>query len=226
MHGYQLHEFIDRYLDMCVDLKKSTAYYLLDKIAKEGLVTQSEEREGNRPPRRVYRLTPSGEVRFQELLHQNLVEYLPVHFGGLVGLAFLDEMEVGEARSLLIRRRQALIRALEQVRATPPHPGTAVNAAPRSIVRRMKRRSSMARSPRATGSEVRSSGGLLCMHNNVGRSTETSSTLYHEACYHCRAPHRTSPWERPKRSANRGPVAARHLAATQGSHLLEHAPGG
>jgi DNA-binding PadR family transcriptional regulator len=127
MHGYQLHDFIDRYLDMCVDLKKSTAYYLLDKIAKEGLVTQSEEREGNRPPRQVYRLTPDGEARFQELLRQNLVEYLPVHFGGLVGLAFLDEMEAAEARTLLNRRRQALVQAIEQIQATPPHPGSLQN---------------------------------------------------------------------------------------------------
>jgi hypothetical protein len=39
--------------------------------------------------------------------------------------------------------------------ATPPHPGTAVNAAARSIVSRMKRRLSAAWASIATGSRVR-----------------------------------------------------------------------
>lgn len=39
MHGYQLHEFIDSYMQTCVDLKKSTAYYLLEKMAKDGFLS-------------------------------------------------------------------------------------------------------------------------------------------------------------------------------------------
>lgn len=124
MHGYQLHDIIESYLDTCVDLKKSTAYYLLDRLAQEGLVSQSEERVGNRPRRRVYRLTPAGEARFQELLRENLSNYLPAIFGSMVGLAFLDQVNPAEARQLLQKRRLTLASALEKAQATPPHPGS------------------------------------------------------------------------------------------------------
>ena len=68
MHGYRIVEFIERDLAVCTDLKKSNAYFLLDKMAQGGLVTWAEEREGNRPPRRTYQITPAGETQFQKLL--------------------------------------------------------------------------------------------------------------------------------------------------------------
>ena len=59
-HGYRLNEFIEREMTACTDIKKPTAYFLLDKMAKQGWITMRETREGNRPPRRVYRLTAKG----------------------------------------------------------------------------------------------------------------------------------------------------------------------
>lgn len=123
MHGYQLHEFIDSFMQTCVDLKKSTAYYLLDKMAQEGLVERSEEREGNRPTRRVYSLTANGETRFQELLRQNLACHMPVKFGGDVGITFLDQLPTAEVIPLLQQRRTYLAADLVRARQTPPHVG-------------------------------------------------------------------------------------------------------
>ena len=34
MHGYRLNEFIERDMAFCTDVKKPTAYYLLDKLAE------------------------------------------------------------------------------------------------------------------------------------------------------------------------------------------------
>jgi DNA-binding PadR family transcriptional regulator len=124
MHGYQLHEFIDSFMQTCVDLKKSTAYYLLEKMAEKGYVTRTEEREGNRPPRRVYHLTPAGEARFLELLRQNLASYLPAKFPGDTGLTFLDDLSTAEAIALLEQRRTQLAEALMVVEQAPPHDGS------------------------------------------------------------------------------------------------------
>ena len=124
MHGYQLHEFIDSFMQTCVDIKKSTAYYLLDKMTREGLVVRSEEREGNRPPRRVYSLTTAGEIRYQALLRQNLASYLPARFGGDVGLTFLDDITTEEAVRLLQNRREQLTALLVEIQAAPPHAGS------------------------------------------------------------------------------------------------------
>lgn len=124
MHGYQLHEFIDSFMQTCVDLKKSTAYYLLDKMAQEGYVTRTEEREGNRPPRHVYHLTAAGETRFQELLRQNLAAFLPARFPGDTGLTFLDKLPAAAAASLLQQRRDDLAQALAKIMQAPPHGGS------------------------------------------------------------------------------------------------------
>lgn len=124
MHGYQLHEFIERALASCTDLKKPTAYMLLDKMAAAGWVMQKETRSGKRPPRRVYRLTPAGEAKFQELLRANLARHAAARFGGDIGLAFLDAIKPAEALDLLARRRAALAGALQAANAAPPHEGS------------------------------------------------------------------------------------------------------
>jgi DNA-binding PadR family transcriptional regulator len=123
MHGYQLFEFIDRSLGYCTDLKKPTAYYLLNKMAQDGWIEEQMVQDGNRPPRRVYRMTQAGEAAYQRLLRESLQGYSPVTFQGDFGLAFIDDLDPTEARRLLEVRRTALQSALADVQATPPHAG-------------------------------------------------------------------------------------------------------
>ena len=124
MHGYQLHEAIDSHLGMGVQLTKPTAYRLLSNMAEEEWVTFWEEQEGNRPPRRVYGITPKGEAAFQRLLRENLANYEPSDFTCHIGLAFLDELPAKEALPLLRRRRAAMEELLESTRGHGEHPGS------------------------------------------------------------------------------------------------------
>ena len=124
MHGYQLHEFIDRNLALCTDLKKPTAYYLLDKMAADGWLITETEQEGNRPPRRIYRLTPDGEVAFQRLLRENLAQYSPVNFPGDVGLAFLEWLDTAEALELLTQQLHELEARMLEIQNVPVHQGS------------------------------------------------------------------------------------------------------
>jgi DNA-binding PadR family transcriptional regulator len=124
MHGYQLNEFIDNNLALCTDLKKPTAYYLLDQMAKDGWIIAETVQEGNRPPRRVYRLTAEGEAAFQRLLREGLADYTPVNFPGDVAVAFLDWLDPAEARSLLEAQKARAADRLEQVRSIPAHAGS------------------------------------------------------------------------------------------------------
>ena len=124
MHGYQLYEFIERDLAVCTDLKKPTAYYLLNKMAADGWIAEELEQEGNRPPRRVYRITPAGEEQFQSALRENIAAHEPVYFSGDMGLAFLDDLPPEEALDCLRQRREALSEALGATHATPRHPGS------------------------------------------------------------------------------------------------------
>jgi DNA-binding PadR family transcriptional regulator len=124
MHGYQLMELFDRALNFCVDIKKPTAYFLLDKMAEAGWITQTESQAGHRPPRRVYRLTPQGETEFQRLLRENLANYSPALFPSDTGLAFIDALEPEAALDLLHQRRASLAAALAKAQSVPPHAGS------------------------------------------------------------------------------------------------------
>ena len=89
-----------------------------------GWVHETQQQEGNRPPRRVYGITAAGEAAFQELLRQNLAEYTSAQFSGDVGLAFLDELPAVEGLALLQKRRDALQAHLMATQSIPPHPGS------------------------------------------------------------------------------------------------------
>jgi DNA-binding PadR family transcriptional regulator len=104
MHGYRLVEIVETELRACTDLKKPTAYFLLGKLARSGLVTRTRTREGKRPPKWVYRLTPKGEETFQSLLRQNLAAFTPPKYPGSVGLAFLRALAPEESHGLLSQR--------------------------------------------------------------------------------------------------------------------------
>ena len=95
MHGYQLNDYVKHAMILYTDLKKSTTYFVLDKLEKEGYVSHEIEREGKRPERRVYEITQKGKVRFYELLRECISGYAPIHLTDDIGVAFID---------LLIRR--------------------------------------------------------------------------------------------------------------------------
>jgi DNA-binding PadR family transcriptional regulator len=124
MHGYQLNDFIESTLSTCVQIKRPTAYYVLNKMQDDGWVEESEEQEGNRPPRRIYSITPAGEAAFQKLLRQNLADYELAQFTGDVGLAFLEELPLDEGLALLQQRRGIIEALLEETRAIPQHRGS------------------------------------------------------------------------------------------------------
>jgi len=122
MHGYGINEFIQRDMAFCTDLKKPTAYHLLQKMAAVGWIHEQEMQEGNRPPRRIYHITPEGEIAFQRLLRENLRSHLTTRFDGDIGLAFIDELPTDEALTLL-RDRQAALKAEQTLLENVPGHG-------------------------------------------------------------------------------------------------------
>ncbi len=123
MHGYKIIEFIERDLAVCTDLKKPTAYFLLDKMAQNGWISWTEEREGNRPPRRTYKVSPDGEVEFQKLLRESLSNYDPIKFADDIALAFADNLSQAELLDLLQQRRSILLTLIEAIGLAPTHQG-------------------------------------------------------------------------------------------------------
>ncbi len=124
MHGYQLAEVIETHFDDDVHIKKSTMYDTLRRLAEEGLVDSHEEREGNRPPRTVYSLTPLGAQEFADLLKGSVATYDSPFSYGDVGLMFLDVLPDDERDMLLSERRNTLARIAESHGHGSSHGGT------------------------------------------------------------------------------------------------------
>ncbi len=124
MHGYQLNEIIESHMGTSVALKKPTAYRLLNQMAEDGWITHREEREGNRPPRRVYAITPEGEAAFQQLLRESLADYKPAEFRSDISLAFLDTLPPEEAISLLRQRRSIIEHVSQTMHSSDKHHGS------------------------------------------------------------------------------------------------------
>lgn len=121
MHGYQLQEIVNRDLEYCTNLKQATAYNLLKRMAEEGWVVSTEEHEGNRPTRRVYRITEEGETIFQRLLRENLANHGGMQLPDGIGLAFIDAIPAHEATQLLRQRRASIEEALQPLQEARRH---------------------------------------------------------------------------------------------------------
>jgi DNA-binding PadR family transcriptional regulator len=122
-HGYQINEFIERNLCNVTDMKKPTAYATLDRLSRAGYIETETEQIGNRPPRRVYTITPAGKEHFHELLRQNLAEADSLILPGAIGLIFIDHLAPPERLDYLRKRLADLDRQIAIYAQAPAHKG-------------------------------------------------------------------------------------------------------
>ncbi len=120
-HGYQINEFIESNLGHVVAMKKPTAYALLERLCQAGYVNVRTEREGKRPPRRVYQITSAGILVFLNLLRENLARAEHMTFAGDVGVMFLDHLPREEVLALLRQRLDTVEAQTTAHEATPHH---------------------------------------------------------------------------------------------------------
>ena len=123
MHGYRLNEYVKHAMSFYTALKKSTAYYILDQLEKDGYISYELEREGKRPERRIYEITNDGKAHFFELLRDCLGNYTQTSFSDDIGVAFIDRLQPKEARELLINKRQKMEDQLEKYKGIENHGG-------------------------------------------------------------------------------------------------------
>lgn len=138
-HGYELMDAVEQQLSIFANLKKASAYYELNRMEAEGLVTARKEEQEGRPSRRVFTVTPAGEAAFGQLLREALRRPGAGVGTADVGLLFLDWLPAEEAAALLAERVAALRESLKACRALPGHrPGTGVYQTMAHLVARLE----------------------------------------------------------------------------------------
>lgn len=72
-HGYELKKIIDSTLGAFAGVGSKSVYYCLKGLEKRNLIFKTVGKEGRRPEKYIYRLTPKGENEFSRLLNKNLL---------------------------------------------------------------------------------------------------------------------------------------------------------
>jgi len=114
LHGYGLVDYLNSHSTGGAAIGKSNAYRLLRAMEDEGLISSHTERDGKRPERHVYEITPKGEVFFQEQLLAELAKDATADQPGIAVLNYLDVADPAvAARQLQLRRDQVALRHTE-----------------------------------------------------------------------------------------------------------------
>ncbi|TSA85465.1 helix-turn-helix transcriptional regulator [Deinococcus detaillensis] len=124
-HGYELHDFIENNFHRIIELKKATAYQLLDRLEQHQLVHSRLEQHGQRPSRKVYSLTPAGRSAFQHLLTRSLAQDDPLYAPGNIALMFMDHLPPLALLIALRARLKELNDRLARQQHPPDHPHNA-----------------------------------------------------------------------------------------------------
>lgn len=120
-HGYSINEFIESNLGRVSGMKRATAYALLDRLEKRGLVRMTTEAVSNYPPRKVYSITPAGREAFLDLLQRLLVNTDDRTEAADIALMFSDYIDRKHMLSLLQERAAKLEAQMDEVQSTPSH---------------------------------------------------------------------------------------------------------
>ena len=112
LHGYRVRKILsDAGFAFWFRVEDAAIYAMLRSLVKQGLArVLGEEREGQRPNRTVYRITPAGRRALRDGLLAAWRELEPSREAFAAALAAADEFEAAELDHLLAERRSALDR--------------------------------------------------------------------------------------------------------------------
>lgn len=110
-HGYEIKKKIKEILSLFAGIDFKSIYYPLRILERDGLVVKRTNKQGRRPERFIYQLTPKGESRFNELLAKSFLNFKRPQFSLDLSLYFLNYMVPAVAKRRL-RGRMLILKKL------------------------------------------------------------------------------------------------------------------
>jgi DNA-binding PadR family transcriptional regulator len=134
-YGYQIDQLMEqRGMREWTEVAFSSIYYVLNKLEADDWLSSETRVEADRPARKVYRLTPLGEVAYREAVRARLAAPRPRSGDFTLALANLPALPPLEQLAALEIHRDTLRARLEDVRQKQrqdgaeqlPHPAAAL----------------------------------------------------------------------------------------------------
>ena len=114
-HGYDLDRVIEqRGYRQWTSLAFSSVYYLLKRLSERGLL---EPDEGSQGRRTVFRVTEAGRRELRQAAGERILAPAPPSAGVLPALNAYSRLDDPELVTLLVRRAEALLGRLDELRA-------------------------------------------------------------------------------------------------------------
>jgi DNA-binding PadR family transcriptional regulator len=134
MHPYEMYRLmIDRYEHEVVKVKPGTLYHAMARMAEAELIEATgTDREGGRPERTTYRITPRGVRVMQERLRELLAEPVNEYPSFPVALGEAHNLPREEVLGLLAARIHAL--EAQVTAARPPMERAAARGVPEAFL--------------------------------------------------------------------------------------------
>jgi len=133
-HGYQLKKLTrDISVTFTGLIKTDSIYYPLQKMLKNGLVTQVSGKEGNRPLKYTYKITQKGKDEFKKLLLSNILTIEKPYFSIDLSLYFLHHIPIQPKRHYLqirIKLLNRLKKSIQNLRASQSLPSASPRGEP------------------------------------------------------------------------------------------------
>ena len=110
MHPYEISLCMrERHMEEAIKLNYGSLYHAVERLVHFKVIEPVEtSRDGRRPERTVYRLTPAGRERFLDRLRELVATVSKEYHDFEAGLAFIHHLDRAEAIELLNRRAQHL----------------------------------------------------------------------------------------------------------------------
>jgi len=110
MHPYQMQRLLkQRHKDELLVLKRGSLYHAINRLLDAGLIAAGKvERDGKRPERTTYRITPEGRAALKRMLEQMIAVPRRESSEFMAALSFLPHLEPAGAIAKLTERAQRL----------------------------------------------------------------------------------------------------------------------
>jgi len=108
-HGYEMLQIIrERGIHHWINFSTASVYNTLNRLEKNHYVSETKEKIGNAPERKVYQINPKGEQHLKRLIGQFIEKKSFAGHYFLLAVSFIQYLEPEKAEKSLRKRRKML----------------------------------------------------------------------------------------------------------------------